>query len=88
MMKVVKTGSTIADLYISLTVAIVVGRIAAGAARAFLFAKGTYSMAMWVSAYVITSWPGTLIQFIFIPMIIYALMRAHIIEERYPDDLA
>lgn len=87
MMKVVKTGSTIADLYISLTVAIVIGRIASGAARAFLFAKGTYSLAMWVSAYVITSWPGTLIQFIFIPTIIYALMRAHIIEDRYPVDL-
>jgi hypothetical protein len=87
MMKIVRTGSTLADLYISLTVAIVIGRIAAGATRAFIFAKGTYSLAMWISAYVITSWPGTLIQFIFIPMIIMALMKSHIIEERYPAEL-
>lgn len=88
MIRLVRTGRTFADLYISLTVAIIIGRIAAGAARAFIFAKGTYSLAMWISAYVITSWPGTLIQFVFIPMIIMALMKSHIIEERYPQELA
>ena len=84
MIKLVHTKNTYLDLYISLVVAIVLGRIAAGIVRALIFTQGTYSMAMWVSGYVITSWPGTLIQFIFIPSIIMALMKGRLIPERYP----
>jgi hypothetical protein len=83
LMKKIRTGSVYADLYISLTVAIIAGRVIAGLTRAFIFTKGSYSLAMWIGGYVVTSWPGTLIQFVFIPTIIFALMRAHLIPERY-----
>ena len=84
LMRFVRTGSVFADLYISLTVAVVIGRVAAGIGRAFLFTSGTYSMAAWVSGYLIGTWPGTLIQFVFIPTIIVSLMKSHLIPLRYP----
>lgn len=85
MIKLIHTKNTYADLYISLTAAIIAGRICAGITKALIFTKGSYSMAMWVSGYVVTSWPGTLVQFIFIPSIIFTLMKANLIPERYPE---
>ena len=84
LMRVVHTKKLYADLYISLAVAIVAGRVMAGVTRALLFSAGEYSMAAWVSGYIVTSWPGTLIQLIFIPSIIFALTQARLIPERYP----
>lgn len=84
LMRVVHTKKLYADLYISLAVAIVAGRVVAGVTRALLFSAGEYSMAAWVSGYIVTSWPGTLIQLIFIPSIIFALTQARLIPERYP----
>ena len=84
MMKLVRTKSTYADLYISLIVAIVCGRVLAGLAKALIFARGSYSMSAWIAGSVVTSWPGTVIQLVFIPTIIFALMKSHLIPERYP----
>lgn len=84
MMKLVRTKSTYADLYISLIVAIVCGRVLAGLAKALIFARGSYSMSAWIAGSVVTSWPGTVIQLVFIPTIVFALMKSHFIPERYP----
>lgn len=84
MMKLVRTKSTYADLYISLIVAIVCGRVLAGLAKALIFARGSYSMSAWIAGSVVTSWPGTAIQLVFIPTIVFALMKSHLIPERYP----
>ena len=84
MMKLVRTKSTYADLYISLIVAIVGGRVLAGLAKALIFARGSYSMSAWIAGSVVTSWPGTVIQLVFIPTIVFALMKSHLIPERYP----
>lgn len=84
MMKLVHTKSTYADLYISLITAIVCGRVLSGVAKALIFARGSYSMAAWVAANVVTSWPGTVIQLVFIPSIVFALMKANLIPQRYP----
>ena len=84
MMKLVHTKSTYADLYISLITAIVCGRVLAGVAKALIFARGSYSMAAWVAGNVVTSWPGTVIQLVFIPGIVFALMKANLIPRRYP----
>ena len=85
MMKLVRTKSTYADLYISLIVAIVCGRVLAGLAKALIFARGSYSMSAWIAGSVVTSWPGTVIQLVFIPTIFFALMKSHLIPERYPN---
>ena len=84
MMKLVRTKSTYAGLYISLIVAIVCGRVLAGLAKALIFARGSYSMSAWIAGSVVTSWPGTVIQLVFIPTIVFALMKSHLIPERYP----
>ena len=84
MMKLVRTKSTYADLYIGLIVAIVCGRVLAGLAKALIFARGSYSMSAWIAGSVVTSWPGTVIQLVFIPTIVFALMKSHLIPERYP----
>lgn len=84
MMNLVRTKSTYADLYISLIVAIVCGRVLAGLAKALIFARGSYSMSAWIAGSVVTSWPGTVIQLVFIPTIVFALMKSHLIPERYP----
>ena len=84
MIKLVRTKSTYADLYISLIVAIVCGRVLAGLAKALIFARGSYSMSAWIAGSVVTSWPGTVIQLVFIPTIVFALMKSHLIPERYP----
>ena len=84
MMKLVRTKSTYADLYISLIAAIVCGRVLASLAKALIFARGSYSMSAWIAGSVVTSWPGTVIQLVFIPTIVFALMKSHLIPERYP----
>ncbi len=84
MMQLIHTKKTYADLYISLTVAIIAGRVLAGVVKAIIFASGSYTIAAWVSGYVVTSWPGTLVQFILIPSIVFALMKARLIPNRYP----
>ena len=84
MMKLVRTKSTYADLYISLIAAIVCDRVLAGLAKALIFARGSYSMSAWIAGSVVTSWPGTVIQLVFIPTIVFALMKSHLIPERYP----
>lgn len=85
LMKAIHTRKTYADLYISIIIAIVLGRIASGFVKALIYTSGDYSIALWVSAYVVNSWPGTLIQLVFVPTIVFALMKAHLIPERYPE---
>ncbi|MFR0796635.1 MAG: ECF transporter S component [Oscillospiraceae bacterium] len=84
MMRCVRTRHVYADLYISLIVAIVAGRVVNGLVNALIFARGSYSMATWVAGSVVKSWPGTVIQLVFIPSIVFALMKARLIPERYP----
>ena len=83
LMKAVRTGSTYVDLYVSLIISMAVGRAAAGLVNALIFARGSYSIGVWVSAYLIECWPGIVIQLVFIPAIVFALMSAGLIPKRY-----
>lgn len=84
MMKLVSTKKIYADLYISLAVAMLGGRIIAGIAKALIFAPGDFSMAAWATGYFATSLPGIIIQLVLIPSIVFALMKARLVPERYP----
>lgn len=84
LMKVLSTGKLFADLYISLTGAMLAGRIVGGAARALIFARGSYSMAAWATGYFVTGLPGIVIQLALIPAVYFALEKARIIPARYP----
>lgn len=97
LMKTIRTKRLVPDLYISILISVLLGRIAAGLvglAMTKLFAgeaafaitgKGGYFMG-WLSAYFLTSWPGTVILLLFVPTIFVALMKAHLIPERYPKE--
>lgn len=83
---VLRTKKLYADLYVSLVVAMLAGRVMAGIAKALIFSAGSYSMAAWVTGSFVTSLPGIVIQLLLIPAIVSALMKAGLIPERYPKD--
>lgn len=84
MMQLIHTGKIYVDLYISLAAALLTGRIIAGIAGALIFSRGYITMASWAASYFVTSIPGIAIQLIFIPSIVFALMKANLIPVRYP----
>ena len=84
MMQIIRTKKVYVDLYASLLIAMMSGRIVAGIVRALIFSRGNISMATWATSYFITSLPGIIIQIVLIPSIVYALMKARLIPMRYP----
>ena len=86
LMMAVKTKKLYPDLYLSLITAMLAGRVVSGIAKALLFSAGEYSMALWVTGSFVTSLPGILIQLLLIPTIVFALMQARLIPQRYPKD--
>ena len=82
MMERVRTGSLYADLYISLPVAMLAGRVLSGIAKALILAPGT-SFAAWATASFVTALPGISIQLILIPTLVVALTRSGLIPRRY-----
>ena len=82
----IRTKRLYADLYLSLITAMLAGRIISGIAKALIFSAGEYSMALWVTGSFVTSLPGIVIQLVLIPTIVFALMKARLIPERYPKD--
>lgn len=82
MLKWVRTGKTYADLYAALIVAMLAGRIVSGIAKALIFSPGI-AMSAWVTASFVTALPGIAIQLVFLPGVVYTLMKAKVIPLRY-----
>ena len=85
LMRYVRTRHSVADLYISLISAMVLGRVVAGLAKAWIFTPGTAPFA-WVTTSLVAGIPGIVIQLILMPAVIYALTKAHLIPQRYPKE--
>ncbi len=83
MMKFVSTKNMYADLYISLITAMLFGRIIAGLAKAFIFAKGEYTIAAWATVYFATALPGIAVHLILIPAVVFALAKAGLVPLKY-----
>jgi len=83
MMKYIRTKHAVADLYISMATAMVLGRVIAGLVKAWILTPGTAPFA-WVTTSLVTGIPGILIQLVIMPAIIFALTRARLIPNRYP----
>ena len=86
LMKYVHTKRAVADLYISLVSAMVVGRAVAGFAKAWIFTPGISPFA-WVTTSLVTGIPGIVIQLLLMPMIVLALTKAKLIPARYPKEI-
>lgn len=74
----VRTGKYLANLYISLVSAMLIGRITYGVLNALIFKAGQYSLNLWLTAAFITGLPGIAIQLVLIPPLVFALERAHV----------
>ena len=68
-----------ANLYLSMITAMISGRVLSGLAKAFIFSPGTAPFA-WVSTSLIMGIPGICIQLVLIPLLIYALEKAHLLS--------
>lgn len=82
MMVFVRTGSLFADLYISLPVAMLAGRVISGVVKALILTPGL-SLTAWATASFVTALPGIAIQLLFLPTLIVALTKAGLIPSRY-----
>ena len=83
MMKYIHTRHNVADLYISMITAMILGRVVAGFAKAWIFTPGTGAFA-WVTTSLVTGIPGICIQLVVMPAVVLALTRAKLIPNRYP----
>lgn len=81
-LKFLRTKNTYADLYIALVAAMLAGRVVSGIAKALIFTPGM-AMSAWITASFITALPGILIQLVFLPSVVFTLMKARIIPVRY-----
>lgn len=84
MLRLVRTGKTYADLYLSLVAAMLVGRLVSGVTKALFFMAGQYTMQAWIAASFVTALPGIVLQLAVVPCIVYYLMRAGLTPQRYP----
>jgi Protein of unknown function (DUF1393). len=83
LLKSVRTGKSMADIYISLIGAMISGRIVYGILNAAIFNVGQYSISIWLASAFITSIPGIIIQLVIIPILVFSLEKAKLIEKRY-----
>lgn len=65
-----------ARVYLSLIIAMVLGRIAGGITQAIVLGAGKYTLAMWASSYFLGTIPAIIVQLILIPAVYFALKRA------------
>lgn len=87
LMKVVRTGSAYADMYIALVTAMILGRVVGGIVKALFFVKD-YTIAAWATAYFATGLPGIILHLALVPNVIFALTKMHLLPERYPKEAA
>lgn len=85
-MKLIRTGKTVPDLYLSLLPALVLGRIVGGVAQAlfYLSSAKSYTIALWAGSYVVGTLPAVVLQLVLLPALVWGLMRAGLIPARYP----
>jgi riboflavin transporter FmnP len=85
-MKLIRTGRTVTDLYLSLIPAMLLGRVVGGVAQALVYLSNAqgYSLALWASSYLVGTLPGVILQLVVIPVVVMALMKAGLIPARYP----
>ena len=84
-MKYIRTGRNTADIYISLAIAMVAGRVVGGIATAIFYTvtSGVYSIALWAASYFVESIPGIVAHLILVPVLVLTLQKAKLIPALY-----
>ncbi len=85
-MHFVRTGKAAADVYISLVIAMIAGRIVGGIASAIFYTvtSGVYSLALWATSYFVEALPGIAAHLLLVPLLVFTLTKARLLPERYP----
>ncbi len=85
-MRFVRTGKPAADVYISLGLSMVAGRIAGGIAHGIVGAvtTGGYSVSLWLTSYFVNAIPGIIAHLVLVPLLIFTLTKARLLPARYP----
>lgn len=85
LMKLIRTGRPVVDIYAALISAMLLGRILGGVVKALFYTGGqAYGLSMWISAYFVSTLPGILCHIILLPLLYLALSKARLISPRYP----
>ena len=56
------------------------GRVVSGLLNGLIFRAGQYTLQIWVTASFVTALPGIAIQLVLIPLLVFALERAKLVE--------
>lgn len=85
-MKWIRIGKTGGDVYCSLGIAMVAGRIVGGIATAIFYSvtSGVYSITLWATSYFVEAVPGIVAHLILVPTLYATLLKAKLIPSRYP----
>jgi len=87
MMKWVRTGKLLPDVYLSLVAAMVLGRIVGGIAKALFIAVmatgDAFSIGIWATSYFVGTLPGIVVHLVLIPLLVTVLMKTKVIPTRY-----
>ena len=84
-MKYIRTGRAAADVYISLAITMIAGRIVGGIATAIFYSvtSGVYSIALWATSYFVEGLPGIVTHLILVPVLVLTLQKARLVPPRY-----
>ncbi|MBQ8580135.1 MAG: ECF transporter S component [Oscillospiraceae bacterium] len=87
-MQLIHTRKAAADVYISLVIAMVFGRIIGGVASAIYFTvtTGSYSLLLWATSYFAESLPGIAAHLVLVPVLVLTLQKARVVPARYPKE--
>lgn len=85
-MRYIRTGRAAADVYISMVIAMIAGRIVGGIATAIFYTvtSGVYSIALWATSYFVEALPGIAAHLVLVPVLVFTLTKAKLLPERYP----
>ncbi len=75
LMAMLLKNKNIGFIYVELVVAMLVGRLVAGALNALIFKAGAYSLQIWVTNYFVTGLIGIAIQIAIIPAVVLLLKK-------------
>lgn len=87
MMKAIHTKHTLADVYISMIVSMITGRIIGGIAQALtvqLLGTGVvFNISIWATSYFVSAIPGIIAHLVIVPILYMTLAKAKLIPRRY-----
>ncbi|MFV0411966.1 MAG: ECF transporter S component [Oscillospiraceae bacterium] len=76
LIRLIKTKSQTANIYLALIGAMLCGRLVYGALNALIFRAGDYSLSLWLTGAFVTALPGIVIQLVLISLVVVALRKA------------